>query len=65
MSKTREQRVDDALTQLVDRTLPSPQAEDDVAADERYYQALERARDVIDRCELLPLLSLSLGLMNS
>ena len=49
MSKTTESRVQDALSQLVDRILVSNPGEDEDLADQRYCQALDRAKEVIDR----------------
>ena len=50
MSKGREERIDDALSRLVDRLTPSLEdGDDDAAADDRYARALQLARDVIDR----------------
>lgn len=49
MSKTREQRVEDALSQLVERIVPAYLDEDDEAAGERIRNALDFARGVIER----------------
>ncbi len=49
MSKTREQRVEEALSQLVERTLPFNQNEDEAAADERYDNALDVVKDILDK----------------
>lgn len=49
MSKTRDERVSDALSQLVDRALPPN--DDEAIADERFYRALDSARDIIERAE--------------
>ncbi|KAK4981031.1 Microtubule-nucleating Tub4p (gamma-tubulin) complex component, partial [Elasticomyces elasticus] len=44
MSTSREQRVDDALSQLVERLVPLEADEDEASADRRYDEALEFAR---------------------
>lgn len=51
MSKTREQRVEEALAQLVEHTLPTNlNDEPEDVADQQYYAALDSARELIDRC---------------
>lgn len=47
MPKSKEERIDDALNQLLDRHLPPSQDDPDV--DERYYRALDFARDTLAR----------------
>lgn len=49
MSKSAEQRVDYALEQLIERTVPSYPNDDDAALDERVDDALAFAREVIER----------------
>ncbi|RDI81014.1 hypothetical protein Vi05172_g8925 [Venturia inaequalis] len=48
MSKPSEQRVDYALEQLIERTVPSYPDDDDAALDERVDDALAFAREVIE-----------------
>lgn len=48
MSKPSEQRVDYALEQLIERTVPSYPDDDDAAVDERVDDALAFAREVIE-----------------
>lgn len=48
MSKSSEQRVDYALEQLIERTVPSYPDDDDAALDERVDDALAFAREVIE-----------------
>lgn len=48
MSRTSQQRIDDAVSQLVERLLPTFEGEEDAAADERYFKALDNTKDVID-----------------
>lgn len=55
MSRTREERVNDALSQLVDRALP--QTEDDPASDDRFYRVLDRVRDIVDNSTNVPAVS--------
>lgn len=50
MSRTQADRIDDALSQLVERLLPQIVGEDDAEGDERYFAALEVARETIDQC---------------
>jgi len=47
MSKPREQRVDDALVQLVDLSLPTLGREPDQKADELFQRCCNRARGLI------------------
>ncbi|KAK4941494.1 Microtubule-nucleating Tub4p (gamma-tubulin) complex component, partial [Elasticomyces elasticus] len=54
MSTSREQRVDDALSQLVERLVPLEADEDEAAADRRYDEALEFARAGMDSTPALP-----------
>ena len=48
MSKTREQRVDDALSQLIERLTPYLEDEDEASADEKFQTNLEHARNSLD-----------------
>jgi len=50
MSKSSEQRVDYALEQLIERTVPNYPEDDDAALDERIDDALAFAREVIETC---------------
>lgn len=55
MSKTREQRVDDALAQLVDLSLPGlDQEPNNAKADELFQRACNRARDVLEVEDVTP-----------
>ncbi|KAK5698878.1 Microtubule-nucleating Tub4p (gamma-tubulin) complex component [Elasticomyces elasticus] len=50
MSSTREERVDNALQQLLERLVPSQLPDEDEAhADQRWDEANELARDLLDR----------------
>jgi len=49
MASTREQRVDDALQQLVSRLVPSNPEEDEALDDQRWDEAIQIARDSIGR----------------
>ena len=44
---TPEERIEDALSQLVERLQPSIEGEDDAAADERYFRAFDIANGII------------------
>lgn len=48
MSKSREQRVDDALTQLIRLNFPGSSAESEDKAHELYGNACRRARGLLD-----------------
>jgi len=54
MSRTPQQRIDDALSQLVERILPPVEGEDETAADERYFKALDLTKDSIDNFNAPP-----------
>lgn len=45
----REQRVDDALQQLLFRLIPSDPDEDEAVEDQRFDEALQIARDILGR----------------
>lgn len=47
MSKTREQRVEEALLQLVEQILPF--SGDEAIADERYENALDVVKNILDK----------------
>jgi len=47
MASTREQRVDDALQQLVSRLVPPNPDEDDEVDEQRWNDAIDLARDLI------------------
>lgn len=49
MSKTQEERVEHALSQLLERILPTYPDEDEVAADERFEDAFNLAIEAIGR----------------
>jgi len=48
MAKSSEQRVDYALEQLIERSVPTYPTDDDAALDERVDDALAFAREVIE-----------------
>jgi hypothetical protein len=48
MSDEKAQRVDDALSSLVDILIPILPDEDEAIADERHDDALELARSIIE-----------------
>lgn len=50
MGDEKAQRLDDALSSLVDILVPTLPDEDEAAADERHDDALELARNIIDKC---------------
>lgn len=50
MGDEKAQRLDDALSSLVDILIPALPEEDEAAADERHDDALELARSIIDKC---------------
>lgn len=49
MGDEKTQRLDDALSSLVDILIPTLPDEDESAADERHDDALELARNIIDK----------------
>ena len=49
MGDDKGQRLDDALSSLVDTLIPLHPGEDEATADERRDDALELARRIIDR----------------
>ncbi|KAK4540410.1 hypothetical protein LTR36_009267 [Oleoguttula mirabilis] len=49
MASTREERVDNALQQLLERLVPQYADEDEATADQRWDEANEVARELIDR----------------
>lgn len=49
MTSARQERVDNALQQLLERLVPQYPDEDEAAADQRWDEASEIARDLIDR----------------
>lgn len=51
MSHDREQRIGDALSSLVDTLIPVIDGEDDAVADERHDNALDLAKNLLERCE--------------
>lgn len=50
MGDAKAQRLDDALSSLVDILVPALPDEDEATADERHDDALELARSIIDTC---------------
>ena len=50
MGDDKAQRLDDALSSLVDILIPALPDEDEVVADERHDDALELARSIIEKC---------------
>ena len=50
MGDEKAQRLDDALSSLVDILIPDRPDEDETTADERHDDALELARSIIDKC---------------
>ena len=48
MGDERAQRLDDALSSLVDTLIPVLPGEDEATADERHDDALDLARSIID-----------------
>ena len=49
MGDEKAQRLDDALSSLVDILIPALPDEDEATADERHDDALELARSIIDK----------------
>jgi len=49
MSRSTEERVQDALQKLLARIVPTYPDEDDETADERFEQAFDVANDIIER----------------
>lgn len=49
MSHDREQRIGDALSSLVDTLIPIIDGEDDAVADERHDNALDLAKNLLER----------------
>lgn len=49
--RTSQQRIDEALGQLVERLLPTFDGEEEAAADERYFKALNYTKDTIDKTD--------------
>ena len=49
MGDEKAQRMDDALSSLVDIIIPAIPGEDDALADQRHDNALELARSIIDK----------------
>ena len=49
MGDERAQRLDDALSSLVDILIPTLPDEDEATADERHDDALELARNIIEK----------------
>jgi hypothetical protein len=55
MSKTQEERVDFALSELIERSIPYYPDEDPETAENRLDEAYTIARDILGRQETLPL----------
>lgn len=55
--RSREQRVNDALTELVDLALPAPNNENDPESDQQFFDLVNAARDIIDNDETTPIAS--------
>lgn len=53
MVEEKTQRLDDALSSLVDTLIPALPDEDDATADERHDHALDLARGIIEGYNLL------------
>ena len=49
MGDEKAQRLDDALSSLVDILIPTIPGEDELSADQRHDKALELARSIIDK----------------
>ena len=49
MGDEKAQRLDDALSSLVDLLVPALPDEDEATADKKYDDALDLARSIIDR----------------
>ena len=49
MGDEKAQRLDDALSSLVDILIPALPGEDEASADQRHDNALELARSIIDK----------------
>lgn len=49
MGDDKAQRLDDALSSLVDILIPTLPDEDEATADERHDHALELARSILDK----------------
>lgn len=47
MPGTAEQRVEEALSQLVERLQPTIEGEDEEAGNERYFRAFDTAQELI------------------
>lgn len=52
MGDEKTQRLDDALSSLIDILIPTLPDEDEAAADERHDDALELARNIIDKYDV-------------
>jgi hypothetical protein len=50
MSKTTEERIESALSQLLSRLLPAYPGEDEAIADDRFEEAYNYAVEVLDGC---------------
>ena len=48
MPTSTQERIEDALQQLVERLVPVNEGESDEAADERYYKAFDSAKSIIE-----------------
>lgn len=46
--RTRAQRINDTLTELVDHALPPPNSENDPESDQQFFDLVNTARDIID-----------------
>ena len=49
MSESRAQRLDDALSSLVDAFLPADLDDDEALADQRHENAVDLAKSILDR----------------
>jgi len=56
-NRTREQRINDALTELVDLALPAPTNDNDAESDQQFFDLVNAARDIIDNNEITPVAS--------
>ena len=55
MDDEKAQRFEEALSSLVEVLVPPVPGEDEDAADDRHEDALDRARDIIEKCAAIRL----------
>ena len=51
MPSSAQQRIEDALSQLVERLQPTFEGEDEGLADERYFKAFDTAKELIEKVD--------------